>query len=108
VPKDDGWNVFVQRPGYPLNTLHLPTEQDARRVVAAITDALKDRAHEHPQPFTVHFTGGPWDGKTYDAERIVAPVFAAGHLIGNHYYLDTKSEPPTYFWDGTEWETVDG
>lgn len=58
-----------------------------------------------PAPITAHFAGGPWDGKTVDVARIVAPVFGPGHEIGNHYWLDTKgaSGAPTYHWDGTEW-----
>lgn len=54
---------------------------------------------------TVHFSGGPWDGKTTDIERVVAPVFGPGHEVGNHYWLDTTGTgPPTYHWDGTAWE----
>lgn len=56
------------------------------------------------QKVVVHFDGGPWDGQTYEVERVVGPVFAVGHEVGNHYWLDTKSDPPTYHWDGTEWE----
>lgn len=47
----------------------------------------------------VHFRGGPWNGQTYEVERVVGPLFAVGHEIGNHYWLDSKSDPPTYFWD---------
>jgi hypothetical protein len=36
-----------------------------------------------------------------DTKRLTAPVFAVGHEVGNHYWLDTKSDPPTYHWDGT-------
>ena len=106
VAKDDGWNVFVQRPGYPLTTLHLPDEAAAHKVIGAITDAIRDRHRDQPDTFTIHFQGGPWGGQTAQVERIVAPVFAVGHIVGNHYYLDTKSDPPTYFWDGTEYEFV--
>jgi hypothetical protein len=53
---------------------------------------------------TVRFIGGPWDDKTADMNHVTAPVFAPGHEVGNHYWLDTKSDPPTYHWDGTEWE----
>lgn len=50
---------------------------------------------------TVHFIDGPWSGQSYEVERVVGPVFGAGHEVGNHYWLDTKSDPPTYFWDGS-------
>lgn len=50
------------------------------------------------------FKGGPWDGQSH-AGRVTAPVFAVGDSIGNHYWLDTKSDPPTYIWDGTSWDT---
>ncbi len=43
--------------------------------------------------------GGPWAGMV-EMDRIVGPVFAAGHPIGNHYWLDTKSDPPAYHWYG--------
>lgn len=56
---------------------------------------------------TVHFVGGPWEGQTYETERIVGPLFAVGHNVGNHYWLDSKSDPATYVWDGTEFEFVD-
>ena len=52
-----------------------------------------------PPPVVVRFVGGPWDGQTVEVERVVGPVFAAGHEVGNHYWLDTKSDPPTYFWE---------
>lgn len=61
---------------------------------------------------TVHFRGGPWDGQTYEVERIVGPVFAVGHEIGNAYWLDSKSDPPTYHWNGPGvtrcWQDGDG
>lgn len=50
----------------------------------------------------VHFKGGPWADQTAEVERVVGPVFAVGNLIGNHYWLDTKSDPPTYVWDGSD------
>lgn len=53
---------------------------------------------------TVHFSGGPWDGKQADVRIATAPVFAVGHEVGNHYWLDTESDPPTYFWDGPQQE----
>lgn len=57
-----------------------------------------------PMPVTVHFSGGPWHGKTTDVERVVGPVFGPGHEVGNHYWLDTKGTgQPTYHWDGAEW-----
>lgn len=48
---------------------------------------------------TVHFVGGPWDGLHVEEERVVGPVYGVGHEIGNRYWLDTKSDPPTYYWD---------
>lgn len=50
---------------------------------------------------TVHFSGGPWAGRTFDTQNVTSPVFAVGHEVGNHYWLDSKSDPPTYFWQGT-------
>ena len=58
--------------------------------------------------FTVTFVGGPWDEKTTRVDHIVAPVFGPGHEIGNHYWLDTESDPPTYHWDGVDWEIIVG
>jgi hypothetical protein len=53
----------------------------------------------------VGFIGGPWDSQTTEIDHVVAPVFAAGHQIGSHYWLDTKSAgTPMYHWDGTPWE----
>jgi hypothetical protein len=54
---------------------------------------------------TVRFAGGPWDGKQADGCAVVAPVFAPGHEVGDHYYLDTEGDPPTYHWDGSEPES---
>jgi hypothetical protein len=48
---------------------------------------------------TVYFSGGPWDGQQAQVERVIGPVFVLGHEIGNHYWLDVNSDPPTYFWD---------
>lgn len=60
--------------------------------------------NEEPPKTTVRFAGGPWDGQTTDIGRVVGPVFAVGHEIGNHYWLNSKSgNTPTYHWDGTEW-----
>lgn len=56
--------------------------------------------HGRSKWHVVHFSGGPWDAKTMEIERVVGPLFAVGHEIGNHYWLDTKSDPPTYVWDG--------
>lgn len=47
---------------------------------------------------TVYLRGGPWDGQTREVERVVGPLLSVGHEIGNHYWLDTKSDPPTYYW----------
>ncbi len=67
-----------------------------------IFDATYDAVPEPPKA-TVHFSGGPWAGQTYETERVIGPLFAVGHEIGNHYWLDTKSDPPTYYWDDTPW-----
>lgn len=48
---------------------------------------------------TVHFRGGPWDGERVQVERVVGPVFNVGVEPGNRYWLDTKSDPPTYHWN---------
>lgn len=67
----------------------------------AAVKALKSKAEAAP-PVTVHFSGGPWHGKTTDLDRVIGPVFGPGHPVGNRYWLDTKSESgvPTYHWDG--------
>lgn len=57
--------------------------------------------NEHKQQ-TVHFVGGPWDEKVVEVDRVVGPVFAAGHEIGNFYWLDAESDPPTYRWDRSQ------
>lgn len=51
---------------------------------------------------TVWFVGGPWDAKTTDVPRVVGPMYAVGDIIGKHYWLDVKSDPPTYHWDNSE------
>lgn len=52
----------------------------------------------HRAKITVHFEGGPWHGQTYEAATVTAPVFAVGSATGRDYWLDTKSDPPTYRW----------
>lgn len=78
----------------------------ARKVMALFAAAaLAEGEPPEPSMIEVVFVGGPWDGQRYSTERVTAPVFAVGHEIGNHYWLDTKSgDPPAYHWDGTEWE----
>jgi len=64
---------------------------------------------EPKRHFQVGFKGGPWDGQFYEVEHIMGPVFAVGHLVGNHYWFDSNSgNKPTYHWDGTEWAVKDG
>lgn len=60
--------------------------------------ASKNRAAP-PRAITVRFSGGPWGGTTREVEKVVGPVFAPGDEVGNHYWLDTKMDPPTYFWN---------
>lgn len=68
--------------------------------VAAMAGAWADACGAAPvRKITVHFQGGPWNGTTYEVERVIGPLFAVGHEIGNHYWLDSKSDPPTYFWN---------
>lgn len=79
----------------------------AENVVNALAPRMDTGAHLHldemnqadPHEVVVHFKGGPWDGQTHGVGRVVGPVFAVGHAIGNHYWLDTKSDPPTYHWN---------
>lgn len=76
-------------------------------VVVSVEEWARLTAHDSPPPpppaAVMVFVGGPWDGKSHTG-RVTAPVFAVGDEVGNHYWLDTKSDPPTYHWDGTEWE----
>lgn len=53
----------------------------------------------------ITFYGGPWDGEHSDVFMVTGPVFSVGHAIGSHYWLNTKSDPPRYHWDG---EKADG
>ena len=57
---------------------------------------------------TAHFAGGPWDGQQVEMEQVVGPVFGVGHDFGNHYWLDTKSDPPTYHWIDPDPQQIDG
>lgn len=66
-------------------------------------DFCRPARHETRQ-VEVSFNGGPWNGETTQVERVVGPLFAVGHQVGNHYWLDSKSDPPAYYWDGTDWE----
>ena len=54
---------------------------------------------EASERFSVTFDGGPWDGTTVAVDRVTGPVFAPGDEVGNHYWLDRKSDPPTYVWE---------
>ena len=77
-------------------------DEEARNYTLAQRLGMPDE-EEHTTQVT--FAGGPWNGQTYGVERVVGPVFAVGHVIGNHYWLDSKGRgTPTYHWDGTEWE----
>jgi hypothetical protein len=46
----------------------------------------------------VWFHGGPWAGAHVAVRTITAPVFASGSEVGRHYWLDARSDPPTYHW----------
>jgi hypothetical protein len=64
--------------------------------------ALDEVQASEPAKVEVKFVGGPWAGQTTTVERVVGPVFAVGHEVGNHYWLDSKSKgTPLYYWDGT-------
>lgn len=52
----------------------------------------------HRAKITVHFEGGPWHGRSATVRTVTAPVFSVGNTIGRDYWLDTKSDPPTYRW----------
>lgn len=58
-----------------------------------------EESDETEQATVVVFAGGPWDGQSHTVPRVIGPVFAVGDEIGNHYWLDSKSDPPTYHWD---------
>jgi hypothetical protein len=87
--------------------MDLPERTVAAWVAAAEAIHRAQSAPSVAERTTVHFAGGPWDGKTTDMDHLVAPVFGPGHAVGNHYWLDTKSSSgvPTYHWDGCEWAT---
>lgn len=84
------------REGHHVDLTFSVTMQD---VLAAVEAGLH-QAFGIPEPrvVTVHFAGGPWDQRTTEVDRVVGPVFAVGHEVGNHYWLDSKSDPPTYHW----------
>jgi hypothetical protein len=92
----DGWQEDVRTAAAFLYT-HRAYSAVAKRLLGAFSPP----APPEPSTTTVHFVGGPWDGNTYEAERVVGPVFAVGDLVGSHYWLDTNSNPPAYHWDGT-------
>lgn len=71
----------------------------ARVALASMALLRREALSDEPRKVEVHFRGGPWAGQTYEVERVVGPVFAVGDEIGNHYWLDSKSDPPTYIWD---------
>lgn len=90
---DDGVRTHPSAPA--------PAKVAEARHCAASMRAWRRQSEVDAAKTTVHFVGGPWDGQSYEVERVVAPVFGAGHPIGNHYWLDTKSgNTPTYHWDG--------
>ena len=64
------------------------------------TDEWETALRETHPGHEVTFKGGPWDEQKWTVERVVGPVFAVCHAIGGHYWLDSKSDPPTYHWDG--------
>jgi len=47
---------------------------------------------------TAHFEGGPWHGRALPMKTVTAPVFSARHSVARNYWLDIKSDPPTYRW----------
>lgn len=95
---DGGWTLFL-RSGNQATVVTVISRDTAQELVRQLTDALKPA----PAKVVVRFAGGPWDGQTAQVDMAVAPVFAVGHEIGNHYWLDTKSgDEPTYHWDGHE------
>ena len=94
--------------GMVFNYERYLAEQEALARQARELEARKaeraEQAAARKAGVTVHFTGGPWDGKTTVVKTVTAPVFAAGDNVGNHYFLDTESDPPVFHWDGTGWE----
>ena len=56
------------------------------------------RRQSIPPPTTVRFVGGPWNAKTAEVDAVTGPVFSAGDRIGCNYWLEGKSDPPTYRW----------
>src|ERR1700733_9680706 len=84
---------------YPSTCAYPNNDPDHQDVLYLLS--LLDGPEPELRKVPVSFSGGPWDGQTYDVDRVVAPVFGAGHEIGNHYWLDVKSgNTPTYYWDG--------
>jgi hypothetical protein len=80
-----------------LSATHVAGKAKARAALAAF-----DAVDVPQQKVEVKFVGGPWAGQTTTVERVVGPVFAVGHEVGNHYWLDSKSKgTPLYYWDGT-------
>lgn len=72
------------------------------KVAIAVNDALGEvsrvlRLHEAPRLVAVSFVGGPWNGETRDIERVITLLPATG----GEYWLDVKSDPPSYFWQPT-------
>lgn len=78
-----------------------PSKVAEARSCAASMRAWLRQSESDARKVEVHFVGGPWAGQTYKVDRVVGPVFGVGHEIGNHYWLDSKSDPPTYHWNET-------
>ena len=93
---DDSWTLFMRDrdSSVCVTVVHRDTAMELQRQLA---DLLKPK----PPKVTVYFAGGPWDGQHTEVDMATAPLFAVGHSIGGHYWLDTKSgDKPTYHWDG--------
>lgn len=78
-----------------------------KRAQMVVDGELRPIAERAPRKITVRLFGGPWNG-TVEVDHVVGPVFAVGDPIGNHYWLDSKSDPPTYWWRGGEPATDKG
>lgn len=102
----------MSAPGTTWRPDNCPAEKDGERCAFPL-----DHTGPHGRPYVafrywgdedpktrVSFNGGPWDQETAEVGRVVGPVFAVGHQVGNHYWLNSKSDPPTYHWDGAPWE----
>ena len=92
---------FTDQPYHAADALMTLLDKNDVRFISVPELTSLVASEQSPEPdekVTVFMHGGPWQGQSFAVDRVGAPVFAVGHPIGGRYWLDAKSDPPTYHW----------